>query len=54
MRGDLHWLYRKQSDAVKLRVRNGSRAVFDAAAKLTGLLHFANEIDDLVKEILKA
>ena len=49
----LDWLYHHQSEALKLRVPDGSRAIFDTAAKITGLLHLSVEVDDLIKEVAK-
>jgi hypothetical protein len=49
----LDWLYRNQSEAAKLRVPDGSRAIFDEPSKLTGLLHLSSEMDDLIKEVAK-
>jgi hypothetical protein len=49
----LDWLCRNQAEAVKLRVPDGSRPIFDSAEKLAGLLALSVELDDLLKEVAK-
>ena len=47
----LDWLYRNQTEAQKLIVPDGSRAIFDSAEKLSGLLRLSVEMDELMNEV---
>jgi hypothetical protein len=49
----LDWLYRNPTHAQQLVVPDGSRKIFDADEKLTGLLHLSTEMDELMREVGK-
>lgn len=49
----LDYLYTHQDQARTLLVPDGSRAIFDTAAKFVGLYRLSIEMDDLVREVAK-
>lgn len=49
----LDWLTMNEAEAKKLRVPDGSRAIFDTAEKLAALRTLSLEMDDLAKEVAK-
>jgi hypothetical protein len=49
----LDYLTMNQSEAVKLRVPDGSRVIFDTPQKLAGLRALSVEMDDLLREVAK-
>jgi hypothetical protein len=49
----LDMLARNQAYALALRVPDGSRAIFDTAAKFQGLINLSIEMDDLAVEVAK-
>lgn len=49
----LDWLYHNPQEAQKLIVPDGSRSIFDTAARSRGLLALSSELDDLLKEVAK-
>lgn len=49
----LDWLTMNEAEAKKLRVPDGSRAIFDTAEKLAALRTLSLEMDDLAKEVAR-